>query len=116
MSTIISTNTHEHHDCDVTSSTNANGQLDLAVNFDNLDEGGETNVVCVGDLLEQKPVLNEQHLQDLRNSGLSDETIKVGGFRSLTPEQAGELGFLPGHGYLIPYPASEGYIRIRYDE
>jgi hypothetical protein len=59
------------------------------------------------------------HLDDLRKSGLSDETIKNLGFYSTT---AGEvrtiLGFDAGSGLVIPYPGfddSSPFLRVKPD-
>ena len=66
--------------------------------------------------------LTEQHLADLRRSGLSDETISAAGFRSLSAEGVREvLGMDVGSGLAIPYPGaahSDGspYARVRLDK
>lgn len=62
--------------------------------------------------------LHPNHLDDLRRSGLSDETIFVARIRSLVPT---ELGRLLGpkiaarvqHAYLIPYPEADGFYRVK---
>ena len=65
---------------------------------------------------------NEQHLADLRRSGLTDEIIAAAGFRSLS---AAEVAALLGRddagaGLAIPYPhcvCGDGkpYVRVRLD-
>jgi hypothetical protein len=53
--------------------------------------------------------LIECHIEDLRRSGLSDETIHSSGIRSIPKPEARELlGFDPGCGGMaIPYPGTE---------
>jgi putative DNA primase/helicase len=53
--------------------------------------------------------LNDKHREDLRSSGLSDETIELSGIRSITQEEAKDLlGFDPGcGGWEVPYPGTE---------
>jgi hypothetical protein len=65
--------------------------------------------------------LAEQHLADLRRSGLSDETIAAAGFRSLSAEKVRQvLGMDVGPGLAIPYPGlthkdGSPYVRVRLD-
>ena len=58
-----------------------------------------------------KTTLDSEHLEDLRRSGLSDETIEKANIRSVTPADIQQkLGFIiPGvtSGYEIPYPGTE---------
>jgi hypothetical protein len=71
----------------------------------------------------EQPVarLSDQHLADLRRSGLSDETIAAAGIHSLSAAQIRELLKMDGGaGYAIPYPGaaySDGspYVRVRLD-
>lgn len=67
----------------------------------------------------QKPVhggrLHDDHLEDLRDSGLTDETIEAAGLATVSPE-AGEayLGYWPGSECLvIEYPGAESYYRLK---
>lgn len=59
--------------------------------------------------------LHPQHFEDLKKSGLIDETIKRAGIRSLAPAEIRRLlGFEPAgllSAYLIPY--SDGFFRVR---
>jgi putative DNA primase/helicase len=49
--------------------------------------------------------LEIQHLEDLRRSGLTDETIQILGFYSGTAQETElVLGFSAGPGLIIPYP------------
>lgn len=53
-------------------------------------------------------LLQSNHLEDLRNSGLSDETIEQLGFRSGTAKEvASILGFNVGPGLVMPYPSTD---------
>ena len=59
--------------------------------------------------------LQENHLQDLKSSGLRDETIEELGFYSGTaPEVKDILGFIVGPGLIIPYPGT-GFHRVKPD-
>lgn len=66
--------------------------------------------------------LTEKHLQDLRSSGLSDETIRLNELRSIDREEATrKLGFDPGCGGLeFPYRNANSpggsYARIKPDK
>lgn len=54
-------------------------------------------------------ILSQRHRQELEASGLSDATIRAGGFYSATPEQVKEiLGFPAGPGLAIPYANLNG--------
>ena len=59
------------------------------------------------------------HLEDLRRSGLSDETIARAGIYSAPERQVRDvLGFGAGPGMVIPYPGANGprtYARVRLD-
>ena len=59
------------------------------------------------------------HLEDLRRSGLSDETIARAGIYSAPERQVRDvLGFGAGSGMVIPYPGANGprtYARVRLD-
>lgn len=54
-------------------------------------------------------VLSPQHIEDLRKSGLTDETISKYDFASIGKEEASKLlGFkAPSNGWLLRYPGSE---------
>ena len=62
------------------------------------------------------PLLHPIHLEDLRASGLSDESITQAGIKSVPPESiAKELGNHPGikSAYCIPYPGTDGFCRYK---
>ncbi|TSA08383.1 MAG: DUF3854 domain-containing protein [Deltaproteobacteria bacterium] len=62
-------------------------------------------------------VLHPDHLEDLRQSGLSDETIRAAGIYTITPGDIGKK--LGGNDYGIltllafPYPGCEGHERFK---
>ena len=59
--------------------------------------------------------LQPNHLEDLRSSGLSDETIDNLGFRSVGEVEAFDiLGFSCGPALAIPYPGTD-FIRLKPD-
>lgn len=66
-----------------------------------------------------KAHLNNQHLEDLYRSGLTDETIESFGFFSGTAEEVESiLGFAAGPGLIIPYPSHQGikpFYRVKPD-
>jgi putative DNA primase/helicase len=63
------------------------------------------------------PRLTAEHLEDLRRSGLTDETIADAGIRTLSDvERQKELGALAervSSAYLIPYPGCETFHRLK---
>ena len=61
-------------------------------------------------------ILTPNHLEDLRQSGLTDDTIRSLGFYSGTASQINAiLGFDAGPGLVIPYPTADGqpYYRVK---
>ena len=70
------------------------------------------------------PYLTQNHITDLRRSGLTDETIAAAGLYSLTSEQIPDVTkcqVFNRSGYAIPYPGcqfSDGtpYLRVRLDQ
>ena len=65
--------------------------------------------------LQSQP-LHDQHLVDLRASGLSDETIREAGLCSADAPTTQALGFHNSPALVIPYPGHPGYVRIKPDE
>lgn len=67
-----------------------------------------------------RKILNHQHLEDLRQSGLTDGTIRSLGFYSGTASQINAiLGFDAGPGLVIPYPCIGGgkpFSRVKPDQ
>ncbi len=67
-----------------------------------------------------RKILNPQHLDDLRSSGLTDETITALGFYSgAAAEVQTILGFAAGSGLIIPYPCiggGEPFSRVKPDQ
>lgn len=65
-------------------------------------------------------ILNPNHLEDLRQSGLTDDTIRSLGFYSGTASQINAiLGFDAGPGLVIPYPCiggGEPFSRVKPDQ
>ncbi len=62
-----------------------------------------------GESRNQRLSLSPHHLEDLRRSGLSDDTIEALGFYSATAAQGKAiLGFDAGPGLVIPYPCVGG--------
>ncbi len=61
--------------------------------------------------------LSDEHYEDLKKSGLSDETILEADIKSVPPRDIPKkLGFdIPGLSsmYEIPYPGCEGYSRFK---
>lgn len=59
--------------------------------------------------------LSNQHLQDLRESGLNDQTIRQAGLVTVSPEAAEEyLGFWPGSECLVfEYAGANSYFRLK---
>lgn len=61
--------------------------------------------------------LHHEHLDDLRKSGLTDETIKAAGIYTVTPGDIGKK--LGGQGNNVvsalafPYPSFDGYERFK---
>ena len=70
---------------------------------------------------QTQPVVSEHHLADLRRSGLTDESVAAGGFRSLTAADVHRIfGMDAGPGFAIPYPDmshrdGSPYVRVRLD-
>lgn len=79
-----------------------------------------TFILKENSLKNQELSLHPLHLDDLKRSGLSDETILMAGIQSVPPAEIKKLlGFEPdglSSAYIIPY--SDGFFRIRcfYDE
>ena len=67
------------------------------------------------DSLRRTP-LAENHLADLRASGLSDETIRAAGLCSAPAAATRLLGFHDSPALVFPYPEHPGYIRIKPDQ
>lgn len=63
--------------------------------------------------------LKEEHMFDLRASGLSDDTLRHTGYRSATADETRKiLGFSVGPGLVIPYTLPEGeapFFRVKPD-
>lgn len=68
-------------------------------------------------MTDNRPVLAEHHLKDLRSSGLSDETIAASRCYSALPEEIARiLGFDIGSGGLVfLYPGPDNYRRVKAD-
>lgn len=68
-------------------------------------------------MTDNKPILAEHHLRDLRSSGLSDETIAASKCYSALPGEVTHiLGFDIGSGGLVfPYPGPGDYKRVKAD-
>ena len=64
--------------------------------------------------LRQTP-LHENHLADLRASGLDDDTIRTAGLCSAPAAATGLLGFHDTPALVIPYVGHPGYVRIKPD-
>jgi hypothetical protein len=60
--------------------------------------------------------LAENHLADLRASGLNDETIRTAGLCSAPAAAAALLGFHESPALVFPYAEHRGYIRIKPDQ
>ncbi|MEO0069700.1 MAG: hypothetical protein ABIK18_02770, partial [candidate division WOR-3 bacterium] len=64
-----------------------------------------------------KKGLDPRHLEDLRRSGLTDETIRAAGIYTVQPDEirkklgGGDAGVVSA--YAIPYPGCEGFERYR---
>ena len=67
------------------------------------------------DSLRRTP-LAENHLADLRASGLSDETIRAAGLCSAPAAATGLLGFHDSPALVIPYLDHRGYVRVKPDQ
>lgn len=76
-----------------------------------------TYILKENSLKNQELSLHPLHLEDLKRSGLSDETILRAGIRSVPPAEIKKLlGFEPQKlisAYLIPYPNTRGFFRLR---
>ena len=64
--------------------------------------------------LQNQP-LSDRHREDLRRSGLSEETIRAAGLCSADAAATRYLGFHDSAALIIPYPAFPGYVRIKPD-
>ena len=60
--------------------------------------------------------LAENHLADLRASGISDQTIRTAGLCSAPAAATGLLGFHDSPALVFPYPEHGAYIRIKPDQ
>ncbi len=67
------------------------------------------------DSLRHTP-LAENHLADLRASGISNQTIRTAGLCSAPVAATGLLGFHNSPALVFPYPEHPGYIRIKPDQ
>jgi hypothetical protein len=74
-----------------------------------------SEVRTIVDSLRHTP-LADNHLADLRTSGLTDETIRTAGLCSAPAAATGLLGFHNSSAIVFPYLEHPGYIRIKPDQ
>lgn len=77
-------------------------------------DGSEPPPESNGDAGVEK--LRPEHREQLRRSGLTDETITLAGFQSVSGLEATTHGFPAWSGLLIPYPGYPDYVRLRPDD
>ena len=64
--------------------------------------------------MEMEKQLTEQHIYELRSSGLNDETIKMSGIYSATSEEVINLGFTHNSSAMV-IPYADNSVRIKPD-